>query len=167
MGTHTERTSIALGVIVAAAVIGLAAAAPADAASRVSFGALVPAPAIYSIDTTVSVNACPIPDSNARMTIAYPTQSLEIVAAQSNHSNVQVMLDLDSRGDLLGARITNSSGNALLDQQALIAARGSQYAPEVRNCNSFKRSYYLDITFDNATFALPQAAGGVKGQLVK
>ena len=159
MFTRTLHTTAVLGAVLAAAVIGLTASAPASAATRISFSALVPAPPIYTIDKTASVGTCPDPDSNARITDAYPTQWLKTVAAQTGQSSVQVLLDLDSRGNLLRASIVNSSGNPLLDQQALIAARGSKYAPEVRNCNSFRQSYFLNISFDNTMAGMPGFGG--------
>jgi TonB family protein len=78
---------------------------------------------------------------------------------QTNHSDVQIMIDLDSVGNLLNANIAKSSGNTFLDQQALIAAGNSKYAPEVRNCNSFKRSYFVDISFDTPAAVLPESSG--------
>jgi TonB family protein len=163
----TPRTATALGAAFAAVVIGLAASTPADAATRISFGALVPAPPIYTIDTTASVSSCPIPDTDAHITSAYRPQWLDLVAAQSNHASAQIQLDLDSVGNLMAASVVSSSGNALLDGQALAAARGSLYAPEVRNCNSFKRSYFVNIAFDNPMVGLPATSGSSTRQPVK
>jgi TonB family protein len=130
-----------------AAVIVLGASVSARAASRITFGPLIPVAPI-AVESVTSAVPCPIPDSGARITYAYPSQSLRIPASQPVHSDAKIMLDLDSIGNLLAARVVDSSGNPDLDEQALIAARGSKYAPEVRNCNSFKRSYFLSVTFD-------------------
>jgi TonB family protein len=164
MRIQTLRASAVLGAVFAAAVIGLAASAPASAATRVSFGPLIPAPPLNVIATVSNPGTCPIPDSDVHMIVAYPTQWLEAVASQSSHTNARILLDLDSRGDVLQANIVNSSGNSLLDGQALVAARGSKYAPEVRNCNSFRHSYYLDINFDSSTVVLPLGFGGAHGR---
>lgn len=157
-----RHTSAALGAVFAAAVIGLMASAPASAASRVTFGPLVPAPAIYTIDTSASAGSCPIADSDARMTAVYRPQWLDAVAAQSNHASAQIEILLDSVGNVMDASLASSSGNVLLDQQALAAVHGSQYAPEVRNCNSFKRQYFVTVTFDNATVAIPAGSGSTR-----
>ena len=160
MFTRTLHTTAVLGAVLAAAVIGLAASAPASAATRISYSALVPAPPMYTIDTSTSVGTCPDPDSNARITAGYPSEWLKAVAAQSGHSSAQVLIDLDSRGNLLQAKIVRSAGNSLLDNQVLVAVRGSKFAPEVRNCNSFRRSYYLDVTFDNPMVGMPEGSDG-------
>lgn len=165
MRTNTQRASIVLGAIVASAIIGLAV--PASAATRVAFSALVPAPAVYNIDTNASVATCHEPDSAARITDAYPSQWIKSLALQTGSASAQVQINLDSRGELLAARIANSSGNALVDEQALVAARGSKYAPEVHNCNSFKRTYFLDIMFDNTTVALPLVSGGQQRHVIR
>jgi TonB family protein len=167
MHTRTLHTSAVLSAVFATAVISFAIAVPASAATRVTFGALVPAPPIYTIDTTADAGACPIQDSDARVMAIYRPQWLDAVASQSSHASAQIQLDLDSVGNVLGASITNSSGNALLDQQALLSARGSQYAPEVHNCTSFKRSYFLTISFDNAMVAVPAGSGSAGRQPVK
>ena len=125
-----------------------AVSAPASAASRITLGPLVPVAPINTIDTAAGAGTCQTPDSAARITSSYSTRSLNISDVQPGHSTAQIMLELDSMGNLLQARVANSSGTAPLDEQALIAARGSKYAPEVRNCSSFKRSYLLDVTFD-------------------
>jgi TonB family protein len=167
MHTRALHTSAVLGAVLAAAVIGLSVSAPASAASRVTFGPLIPAPPIYTIDTAASVGTCPIADSDAQMTSVFRPQWLEAVASQSSHASAQIQLDLDSVGNLLAASVANSSGNVLLDQQALAAARGSKYAPEVRNCNSFKRTYFLTITVDNAMITVPAGSGSAMHQPVK
>jgi len=61
-----------------------------------------------------------------------------------------VLIALDNRGNLVNARIATSSGNALFDQEALLGARMSKYAPEVHQCSTGARSYYLDVRFELA-----------------
>jgi len=61
-----------------------------------------------------------------------------------------VLIDLDNRGNLVNARIATSSGNPMFDQEALLGARMSKYAPEVHACTSAARSYYLDVNFELA-----------------
>ena len=159
MSARTRLMPAFFGAL-AAALIGFASIAPASAATRFTLGPLVPATPVNVIDNSQKSSTCPDPDSNARVTEPYHDGWLNAVAALTNHSNVRMRIDLDSVGNLLQARIANSSGDTYLDQQALIAARGSKYAPDVRNCNSYKRSYFLDIMFEAPTAGLPQAVGG-------
>jgi len=139
-------------LVLAAVVIALAlGSAPASAATIASYHALVPASPVYDIEKlgTITVTGCPIQDSDARMVDAYPVSWPEVAAAQGvNPASSTVLIHLDSRGNLVNARIANSSGNALFDEEALLGARMSKYAPEVRSCNAFARSYYLEVTFE-------------------
>jgi TonB family protein len=155
MFARIHAVPVLVGVLTAV-LIGFAVQTPATAAT---FGGLIPVAPVNAIEAQRS-SSCPLPDSNARITDPYPTQWLTLLAAQTDHATAQVMIDLDSVGNLMQAQIVRSSGNTLLDQKALVAARGSKYAPEVRNCNSFKRSYYLDITFGTPTVAVPFASDG-------
>ena len=148
MLTRFTRPAV-LSATVLAAAIGLAVAAPASAATRISFGELVPASPVYAIDSIIVTGKCTIADAPARMTDAYPLQWPEVPAAQAiDAATSTVQLDLDSRGALVSEAIANSSGNQLLDDEALLVARLSRYAPEVRNCNRFARSYFMDVAFE-------------------
>ena len=153
------RMHVLFGVL-AAALIGFASIDTADAATRFTFGLLTPVTPVNAIDSAQNSSTCPDPDSNARVTEPYHDGWLNAVAALTNHSNVRMLVNLDSVGNLLQARIADSSGDTFLDQQALIAARGSKYAPDVRNCTSYKRSYFLDIMFETPNAVLPQTVGG-------
>ena len=123
-------------------------AAPASAATRITIGILVPVTPTLSQESP-SAGGCSTPDSSARITQPYSLQWLKQVTAPTEHATAQVMIDLDSVGNLVAAQIFRTSGSPTLDDQALVAVRGSKYAPEVRNCTSFKRSYYLNISFDS------------------
>ena len=158
MYNRTHITPVVLGVL-AAALIGFTVQFPANAATRVIYSNLSPV-AMAADEVVPNSGSCPDPDSNATITSPYPAQWLKLIAAQTGNASTQVMLDLDSVGNVLGSHISKSSGNTFLDEQALVAANGSKYAPEVRNCNSFKRSYYLTITFAPANIVLPEAIGG-------
>jgi TonB family protein len=161
MATRTHRNAIVAGVL-ATAILSLALQNAAYAATRISYSTLVPVTA-NTVAFAPNPGGCPDPDSNARVTDPYQAQWLKLVAMQTNHSDVQIQIDLDSVGNLLDASVAKSSGYTFLDQQALIAARNSKYAPEVRNCNSFKRSYFVDISFDSPAAVLPET-GGASGR---
>jgi TonB family protein len=143
MRTRTLHTSVVLGAVLAAAVISMAS--PASAAARVAYSELVPTTATPTIPVS---GPCTTADTVARMTQGYPAQWPKDVKGV-NSAAAKVLINLDSLGNLVSARIANSSGNALLDDEALNAARQSKYAPEFHNCTSFARSYYLDVMFIN------------------
>jgi TonB family protein len=144
----SPRRAPAVSAAALTTAIALALSAPASAAARITLGPLVPVAPIAVIDGAAGSGACTVPDSTARITYTYPAQPPKTNAALPAHSNAKILLELDSTGGLIQARVVDSSGNSVLDEQALMAARGSRYAPEIRNCNSFKRSYALDVTFD-------------------
>ena len=156
-----KRTRIAPAVlgVLAALLIGFTAQQPANAAIHVLYSQL--SPVAMAADVTIpNSGSCTDSDSNAAVSSPYPAQWLKLIAAQTGSSSTKIMIDLDSIGNVLGSHIVKSSGNTFLDEQALIAANGSKYVPEVRNCSSFKRSYYLNITFTNTSAVLPEANAG-------
>lgn len=144
MRTHPLHTAVVIGAVLAAAVISTMA--PASAAARVAYSELVPTTASPAIPAN---GQCTTPDTEARMTQAYPAQWPKEGVKGVNSATAKVLINLDSLGNLVGARIANSSGSAILDDEALNAARQSKYAPESHNCTSFARSYYLDVMFLN------------------
>ncbi|MBV8366706.1 MAG: energy transducer TonB, partial [Candidatus Eremiobacteraeota bacterium] len=125
MYERTRITPAVLGVL-AAALIGFTVQLPANAATHVFYSNL--SPVAMAAETTIpNSGSCPDPDSNAGITSPYPAQWLKLIAAQTGSSSTQVMIDLDSVGNVLGSRIAKSSGNTFLDEQALVAANGSKY----------------------------------------
>jgi TonB family protein len=144
MRTHPLHTAVVIGAVLAAAVIGTTA--PASAAARVAYSELVPTTATPVIPAS---GPCTTADTQARMTQAYAAHWPKDGVKGVNSATAKVLINLDSLGNLVNARIANSSGNSLLDDEALNAARQSKYAPEFHNCSSFARSYYLDVQFLN------------------
>ena len=145
---QSRQTALVLAVLGAVLVMGIA---PAGASTLASYGELVPAGPVYAIQTleTITIKSCPDRDTDARVTDAYPIQWPEVAAAQGvDAATSTLLINLDSRGNLVSARIANSSGNPLFDEEALFGARMSKYAPEVRNCNAFARAYYVDVMFE-------------------
>src|SRR5215469_6917056 len=153
---RTHKLPSFVGVLLAA-LIGIAARAPAAADMHVSYSALVPATS--NVVDAAPNSPCGVPDSKAQIT-RVAAEWLKMDSPGLSHADTQVFIQLDSVGNVLGVGINKSSGSTLIDQQALAAARGSKYAPEVHNCNSFKQSYYVDIMFDSPTAALPQGGNG-------
>jgi len=157
MYARTHKLPSIVGVLLAA-LIGIAARAPAMAATHITYGALVPVTANV-VDAAPNSGGCGMPDAKAQIT-RFAAEWLKADSSGLSHADTQVLIELDSIGNLLQVQVNKSSGSTVLDQQALAAARGSKYAPEVRNCSSFKQSYYVDIMFDSPTAALPQGGNG-------
>jgi TonB family protein len=144
MRTHPLHAAGVIGAVLAAAVIGTTA--PANAAARVAYSELVPTSTAPVIPAS---GPCTTADTQARMTQAYPAHWPKDGIKGLNSATSKVLINLDSVGNLVSARVANSSGNSILDDEALKAARESKYAPEFHNCTSFARSYYLDVMFIN------------------
>ena len=146
MSTRSIHATAILGAVVLAVAIGLAT--PASAAGTINFSELVPAAPAYAMEPVITTGKCDVADQSAHITHAYPLEWPEVPAAQGvPNASTTVLINLDSRGTLVNSAVANSSGNALLDDQALLAVRNSGYAPEIINCNRFARSYFIDVMF--------------------
>ena len=64
---------------------------------------------------------------------------------------VLVLVTVNADGSLVDARIQQSSHNAALDQAALRAARDSDYAPKIVNCQAATGTYILRADMDRRT----------------
>ena len=147
MSHRTTRAAVAAAAFALAAAVGLAAA-PAQASGTVTFSELIPATPAYALGPVISTGACDVADAPAKMTREFPVEWPEVAAAQGvPASEAVVLINLDSRGTLTGARIDKSSGNQLLDDEALLAIRNSTYSPEVQHCNRYARDYFIDVMF--------------------
>ena len=153
----TQRAHIALATMytaLIAAVTLLSGAIPAAASAPAAYQPLVPVASegqIKKLETITVTAACPFHDADARITAEYPVQWPEIALEQNAApATSTVQIDLDSKGNLVNASIATSSGNPLFDQEALLGARMSKYAPAKRACASVARSYYLPVRFELA-----------------
>lgn len=149
VGTVSAAMVIALIVATIALVAAVSLPIPANAAGLISFSELVPAAPAYAIEPVITTGKCDIADAAAHMTHAYPVEWPEVPAAQGvPNASTTVLIDLDSRGTLRKAAVADSSGNALLDDEALLVVRMSGYASEIQNCNRFARSYFINVLFE-------------------
>lgn len=147
MSNRSTRAAAAAAALALAAAIGLSAV-PAHASGTITFSELVAATPAYALGPVITTGSCDIPDAPARMTRAFPVEWPEVAAAQSvQASEAVVLINLDSRGTLTGARIDESSGNPLLDDEALLAIRNSTYSAEMQHCNRYARDYFIDVMF--------------------
>jgi len=141
-----NRSLAAFAVALAAAI---SVVAPAQAAGTVALGALTPASPIYALGPVITTAKCDLADAPARVTKAFPAEWPEVAAAQAvDDAKTTVLIDLDSRGTLVGSQIAQPSGNPLFDDEALLVVRNSSYAPEIHECNRYARAYYIDVMFE-------------------
>ncbi|HME81614.1 MAG TPA: TonB family protein [Candidatus Eremiobacteraceae bacterium] len=148
MSNSSIRVSAVVGAVVLAAAIG-AAAIPASAAGTITLSELVPAAPAYAFEPVITSGKCDIADQPARITRSYPVEWPEVAQAQGvPDASTTVLIDLDSRGTLMKAAVADSSGNGLLDDEALLVVRRSVYQPEIEHCNRFARAYFINVMFD-------------------
>jgi TonB family protein len=60
-----------------------------------------------------------------------------------------VQVNLSATGAVLSATIAKSTGNAALDQAALLAAKQSTYKPEIKDCVPVAGAYLYRVDFAN------------------
>jgi protein TonB len=63
--------------------------------------------------------------------------------------SVEVRVDLDETGTVMGTYVLASSGNAALDRAALKSIRASAFSPEQVDCKSVPGSYAVFVEFPN------------------
>lgn len=90
--------------------------------------------------------SCSSPDVLAR---AVDTVSPDVPedAAQGFTGDVQVKVDLNAQGSVIGASIYRSSGFFAYDRAAIQAATSSRYAPEERDCRAVPGSYLFNVEY--------------------
>ena len=102
----------------------------------------------YAFAPIIVRASCGTADTPAQVTYAYQPEWPEIALAQGiGPATTTVAVTIDSNGNLVDESVFRSSGNELLDNEALKAVRLSSYAPEIRQCARIAGSYLLDIAF--------------------
>lgn len=96
-----------------------------------------PTCAIANAEVTVTQAATP----------GYPDSAKDLGLGRMT---VLVLVTVNADGSLVDARIQQSSHNAALDQAALRAARDSDYAPKIVNCQAATGTYILRADMDPA-----------------
>jgi TonB family protein len=72
----------------------------------------------------------------------------EIARQQGVDGSVVIRVGVSAMGLLENASVAQSSGNSLLDEEALRVARRSQYAPAVHDCRAIAGAYLYVVSFD-------------------
>ena len=70
--------------------------------------------------------------------------------AQGVEGTTDLRIDLATNGALTHAAVMDSSGDTLLDNEALRTAKLTSFSPELHGCQAIAGSYMLAVTFSNA-----------------
>lgn len=88
---------------------------------------------------------CPQPNRAAHTLNAVEPEQPQ--GAEGISGTAHIVVSLDAKGTVLGVTVGTSSGNSLLDNAALDAAKRSTYSPERRNCTDVAGSYTFRVDF--------------------
>src|SRR5579872_6432236 len=89
---------------------------------------------------------CPL-TRNAYTIRAIPPEMPEVSREQFQSGTVELRVTIASNGSVSDVTVGKSSGNRLLDKAAMQAARASEFAPEVRDCELVGGSYLYIVDF--------------------
>ena len=100
------------------------------------------------LDPSPTVSAsCEIPNASAGTIYAAPTEPSSLANVMQISGTTYVNVSIDPTGAIDDARIAKSSGTPLLDDAAIIAARSSQFRPEIRDCTPVGGSYLFIVDY--------------------
>jgi TonB family protein len=119
----------------APAASGGRAATAAPAATPTTAPGPVASPCAHS-DTPATVVATPD-----------PPEIPPAVRAQGTSGIAEINVQLDAQGNILGATVSQSTGNSSLDLVAVSMARDAHYAPALHDCKPVAGAYTFSVKF--------------------
>jgi protein TonB len=93
--------------------------------------------------------ACAQPHLDAATKNAVQPEYPEIAREQGASGIATVNVSLDAHGNVTAVSIAKSTGNAVLDQEALKAAKMSTFTPEVVDCKPIGGTYFFKADFES------------------
>ncbi len=90
--------------------------------------------------------SCPLADSPAAI-VEHPTPDIPQLAYLDGPKDVVVQIDLSASGALEGASVARSSGQSLLDMEALRVVRTSRFSPAISDCLPVESRYLYTVSF--------------------
>ncbi len=99
---------------------------------------------------TTPGNAAPLascPQPNRKPGVDETVEPEQPEGTEGVTGTVRVEVALSASGQVLGAKVGQSSGNALLDQAAVTAARRAKFHSERVNCVDVAGSYFYRVDF--------------------
>jgi TonB family protein len=113
---------------------------------------LVPLHAAPTVAQFTMQENCPVPERPAAvsdMIVQWPTLAAQQLPAAGFHAESALRVAIDANGKAESITILNSSGNTLLDSDALRAARSAKFSAETSNCHKVGGEYKLLVDYDN------------------
>jgi protein TonB len=121
---------------------------PQGVATSAGKAAVAATPAPPPPPTPTPKPACAQPHVDATTTNPVTPDTPEMAKQQGATGSVSVKVSLSPTGGVTGATIYKSSGNSLLDNAAVQAAKESTYAPEIDNCEKVAGDYIFRADFE-------------------
>jgi TonB family protein len=97
--------------------------------------------------TESGAEAAPCVDTAASLVAAPDAEYPDALRGLGISGTVSVQVNIGPDGSLLATYIDQSSGNGLLDLEALRVARKARYAPATSQCEPVAGSYVLEVQF--------------------
>jgi TonB family protein len=91
--------------------------------------------------------SCAVPNAPAVLTNAAIPEVPFMAQLQHATGTAFVQVDIDASGTLLNASIAASSGNPLLDREALTTTQLSQFRPAIVDCVPVGGTYLYEVQF--------------------
>jgi len=118
--------------------LGTGTAAPVATSAPLATAAPIPTP---------TPRSCAQPHQDAATTQKAEADYPEIARQQGAVGTVTVRVNLNATGSVAGLNVYKSSGIAVLDAEALKAARNSRYSPEIEDCQRVAGQYLFVVDF--------------------
>lgn len=97
---------------------------------------------------SLAANACERSDLDAAVAENPPQPEIPNGARTSGTAGVAAVdVKLDSRGEVTGAAVSQSTGNSSLDLVAVAMARGARYTPALHACKPVASAYTFRVRF--------------------
>jgi TonB family protein len=109
----------------------------------IAFALAAPIP----FQTGSAANAATCVDTPASLVAAPDAEIPDALRGLGISGATSVQVNIGPDGSLLATFIAQSSGNGLLDLEALRVAREARYAPAMSNCEPVAGSYLLEVQF--------------------
>ena len=112
-----------------------------------TIGVATAAPTATPAITPTPKPACSAPYVEASTIEKYAPEMPTMAREQGLSGNAEVQVDLSASGQVLNAKIVDSTGSSLLDNAAVDAAKRTTYSPKIVDCNRAPGSYLFRVEF--------------------
>ncbi|HEV3091394.1 MAG TPA: energy transducer TonB [Candidatus Cybelea sp.] len=124
---------------------GTKSAAPTGGGTR---RAPTPAPPVPTPQATLAAAGCVSPNAVPAVVSSPPPPDIPVgVRADATSGTAMVSVQLDATGQVTGASVAQSTGNASLDLVAVAMARGAQYSAALHDCKPIAGTATFSVKF--------------------